>query len=568
MMMAINAFSSGSKTMTTLKRNDMPIQQKYLLLLFLFILPMAIQAQPDDLPSEEVSVITTFEANLAESTRLEVSPELPPLDTSKVSQTYVLPNRFLQVDYPPPKIRPLAMPRDDVQEAYNGYLRAGAGIPTSFFGEAGYHLFADNKFDLGIDLRHHSANFQKTEHQRFMENMIQGSGTYYFDEGFAAGAEMGYTSDQVHYYAFNFEEELKDSVVQRADVQQQYNTFNVGANLFNGERNVGDINYDVGFNFYNLNDSYGSKERGFDLELGGTKWINGDHPLTVVISTDFTRFEDTAVQTLNNFYLQPSFTFHGDAFRVKGGLNLVSHDDEFMLFPDIEASLNIIGNQLAAFAGWNGTLMKNTMQSLTNYNPFVNTRLVIGNTELQHYYGGIRGDIKILQYSARIGVKTADNLALFVPEFMPESLIRRRFNVAYDTATIVNIEASVTVEPIKGLQVIGTLNNNVFSLNNAEKAFGLPSFTVNGAVVYQTLEDKLRLRAELFLENGIAYINDEGMADNLNGLFDLSFGADYFVSKNFGVFMLINNLANNERQRWAGYPTYGINVLAGVNLRF
>ena len=546
----------------------MLFQQKLIFLLPVMFLPLFLQAQPDDLPSEEVSVISTFDANLAESERLGVTPELPPLDTSKVQQNYVLPNKYLQVDYPPPKIRPLAMPRDEVQEAYNGYLRLGAGIPTSLFGEAGYHLLMEDQFDLGIDLRHHSANFKKVEHQRFMENMIRGSGTYYFDQGFAVGGNLGYTSDQVHYYAFNFDEELQDSVIQREDVQQQFNTFEVGANIFNGERNVGDINYDVGFDFYQLTDNYGSEERGFDLELGGTKWINGDHALSILINTDFTRFEDTAVQSLNNFYLQPSFTFHGDAFKVKAGINLVSHEDEFTFFPDLEAAVNILGNQLAAFAGWNGTFIKNNMRTLSDYNPFINTRFQLENTSYQQYYGGIRGDIKILQYSARVGVKTADNLALFVPEANPQSLIRRRFDIMYDTATIVHLEASISVQPFKGLQVIGTVNNNVYSLTNAEKAYGLPAFTLNAGFILNTLENKLNFRGDLFLENGIPYINDEGVTDNLNGLFDLSFGADYSITDNFGLFLQLNNLADNKRERWAGYPTYGINVLAGINLKF
>ncbi|MCB0705624.1 MAG: hypothetical protein KDC34_09960 [Saprospiraceae bacterium] len=546
----------------------MSIRQIILFCFFLLSLPMTLVAQPDDLPAEQVTVLKNFEATLAESERLTVQPELPELDTSKAQQAYTLPNKFLQVDYPAPKIRPLAMSGDDVPQAYNGYAKLGAGIPTSIYGSAGYHIFAEDQFDFGIDLKHHSANFKKIEHQRFMVNDIQGQGTYYFDEGFAANAKLGYNTDDVYYYAFNSQEELMDSVVQKADVQQRFSTFNFGASFFNGERNVGDIDYKAGFDLYTLGDNYGSNERGFNLELGGTKWINGDHALTVLISTDFTRFEDTAVQNLNNFYLQPSFTFHGDFFKAKAGINLVSYKDEFTFFPDLEVSVNVIGSQLAAFAGWNGSLVKNNLQTLSNFNPFINTRIPLANTEYQHYFGGIKGDIKIVQYSATVGVKQAKGLALYIPEVMPESVIRRRFDIFYDTATIVNFEASLAVNPTKGLTILGTLNNNVYSLTNAEKPYGLPAFTLNGGVIYTTLENKLKLRADLFMENGIPYITDEGLTDNLNGLFDISFGADYFLTQNFGLFLQVNNLADNKRQRWAGYPTYGINVLGGINLKF
>ena len=73
---------------------------------------------------------------------------------------------------------------------------------------------------------------------------------------------------------------------------------------------------------------------------------------------------------------------------------------------------------------------------------------------------------------------------------------------------------------------------------------------------------------ELYIENGVPFLTDEGTTDNLNGLFDLSFGADYKISKNFGAFLNLNNIASNNRERWTRYPTYGINVLGGINLRF
>ena len=532
----------------------------------LFLLPQISWAQ-EELPDEEVTVLKNFEATLAESERIEILPELPPLDTSRQRQDYVLPNKHLQVDYLPPKIRPLAMRSDDVGEAYNGYLKFGAGIPTTFYGEGSYHFLANDQFDLGLDVKHHSARFKTIEHQRFMTNQLQGTGTYYFDEGFATSALLGYTQDDVYYYAFNFNEDLKDSVVQAADVLQRYATFDFEANLFNGERNVGDFNYDVGIDFYSLNDNYGSKERGFILDLMGRKWI-GDHSLDFLISTDFTNFEDTASQSLNNFYLQPAFTFHGDFLKVKIGANLVSHNDEFTLFPDIEASVNVIGSQLAAFAGWNGSLVKNTMRTLSDYNPYINTRLDLVNSNYQHYYGGIKGDVKVFQYTAHVGVKNINNLVLYVPDENPESVIRDRFSMVLDSALIVNFEGAITITPYEGLQIIGTVNNNVYTLTEQEKAWGLPALTINGAVIYTTLEDKLRLKGELFMENGIPYINEQGQADNLNSLFDVSFGANYMVSENFGVFMDINNLANNKRERWLNYPTYGINALVGINLRF
>ena len=187
---------------------------------------------------------------------------------------------------------------------------------------------------------------------------------------------------------------------------------------------------------------------------------------------------------------------------------------------------------------------------------------------MYHFYGGVKGNLGFLEYSGQGGYKIADDLALFLPETDPENDIRKRFDVLYDSVTIVNINGTITADLFKDFTVGGTVNQNIYTTSQQDKPWHLPALTVNGTVTYTTLEGKLALRGEIFVENGVPYINDEGKADNLNGLFDVSVGAEYFFSKNFGGFLQIYNLADNKRQRWDDYPTFGINFLVGASARF
>ena len=82
------------------------------------------------------------------------------------------------------------------------------------------------------------------------------------------------------------------------------------------------------------------------------------------------------------------------------------------------------------------------------------------------------------------------------------------------------------------------------------------------------LDGKAKAKASIFVENGVPYQTEAGDAENLSGLLDLSVGAEYQIVKNFGIWLDIYNLANNKRQRWFNYPTYGINVLFGASARF
>ncbi|MEM6965712.1 MAG: hypothetical protein AAF573_13170 [Bacteroidota bacterium] len=525
-------------------------------------------AQPSGggLETSEVEVIKEFDARLADTEKLKVLPGLPPLDTISRRLNYNVPTKTVPVDYPDPSLRPIALRKQRVDPGYKGFLKLGYGLPSSPYGEFGYNLGGGKEaYNLGLHLLHNSANFDNDfEFQRYALTDVGLKGTYYLEEGgMAVGGKLGYTVDEVHYYGYD----NSDTTLTREQVRQRFNTLKGQFNLFNGERNDMDVSYDAGIGFYTLNDNFAANEFGFNIGLSGTKWFNERHPLTIAVTTDFTTYEDSVKQKLNNFYLQPSYTYHGDKVRVKVGINLVSFDDSFDLLPDLELSYALLGARLAVFGGWRGDYVKNSMQRLTDYNPFISTfgRLDLRNTVYNHFYGGVRGNLGIVEYNGQIGYKNAEDLALFLTD---PTDVRRRFLTVYDTVNIFNVEGALTARPFKDFELTGSLTLNIFDPENQSKAWHLPSTTINATATYLTLEEKLRLKGELYVENGLPYLNEAGEEDNLNGLFDLSIGAEYMITKNISGFLNLNNLAGNKRQRWANYPTYGINFLGGITARF
>ncbi len=546
----------------TLTIRKMKILKYSTCLLFVCSLAQTAFAQ---LPTGEVEVVKSFDARLADTERIDLNPALPPVDTSVQRQVYRIPTKTVPVDYPPPRIRPLSVQQERLQEAYNGYLKAGVGFPRSFLGEGAYTAFLQDQFDFGAFINHHSANnTNNIENQRFSFTEGKLKGTVFSDQGFAVSGHAGYTADNVYFYGYNFDNnDTSDTLRTPESVQQKFSTFDVGAEIFNGTRTAGDFNYRAGIDMYFTSDDYATRERGVDLTIMGEKWIQEKHPFQVVLNTDFTNYEDTATQTLNNFFLQPSFTYHADVFQVKAGVNIASHNDEFFFFPDLEASANILGSALTGFIGTEGSLSKNTFRSLTDYNPFLTSRIRIENTNYFYYYGGARGNVQGINYRAEVGYKTAENLALFLTD--PDDI--NRFDVLYDDVDIFSVSGTVTAD-VAGLNITGVVTQNFFTPAEQEKPWHLPSLEMNLTAQYAALDDKLRVQGEIFIENGVPFINNDGETDNLNGLFDVSLGAEYMFTEQFGGFLNIYNLANNKRQRWYRYPTFGLNALLGLTAKF
>ncbi len=519
------------------------------------------------LPSEEVDVVKDFNARLIQTNKFDLQPELPQLDTLAPTLELQIQEIPLPVEYPAPQIRPLAAEREDNPDVYRGYARLGAGIPRTIFGEAHYSFYNQENFVMDFDLAHHSTdNSKEIENQKFSHSRVGLDGTYFSENGPAFRGRVGYKRQTLHYYGYNAVNAEREDTLSFAseDVRQRFTTLSVGGELFNGRENDLGLDYSLGADFYHLQDLYSARENGVDVRGKLAKYFPQGHLLNVGLRADFSSYRDTASQSLNNFFVNPSYTYHGGIVRVKAGVNIASHADDFFFFPDVRASLNIIPNIMTLFAGFEGDLRKNNLQTLSDYNPYIETRLDLRNTEYTNYYAGVRGQILGMDYAGRVAFKNAKDLALFQgnQDTIP------RFDVVYDTVDIVSIQGEITFPLFEGFNLTGRVAQNIYSPKNEDKAWHLPGFELNVGASYVLLDQRLTLKGDLFVENGVPYRRPDGTSGNLNALFDISVAAEFMFTENVGAFARVNNLLDNERERWHRYPVLGINALAGLTARF
>ena len=114
------------------------------------------------------------------------------------------------------------------------------------------------------------------------------------------------------------------------------------------------------------------------------------------------------------------------------------------------------------------------------------------------------------------------------------------------------------------------MNYYKYSLS-IDAPFSRPTFTTHLNLGYN-MGDKFLWKASIYTMNarktrelldGTSY-NDV----ILKGLVDLNLGLDYRYNKNVSLFVNLNNLANNQYQRWMNLPVYGFNVLGGLTVSF
>ena len=532
---------------------------------------LSAQTNPD-LDDNSVTVVTNFEARLTDAERVMVNPVPPPADTTSRRQTYSILPRPLTVDYPAPTIRPRAIQRAEAEPINNGYAKLGVGVPNALFGDVSYDLTGQDNLDLGFFANHYSFNNDgNVENQRASDTRVGARGNYLFEQGFAVKGGLSYDTRSRYYYGYNFPEVALDSTEEAPsfdaeDVRQRFNTFALDAQLYNGTRTEGDIDYRAGINVYLMNADPSVRESNFDINVGGTKWIN-DNPIDVEFLASFTAFKDTVTQNLNVISLSPSYTvLVADRVKLKAGVRLTSQEDDFDVFPNFTASAALVDGLLTAFAGVEGNVQKNTLRRLSDYNPWINPRLRLRNSEATRYYGGVEGTFRGIAYRAEAGYKYLDNLALFITRRNGDGI--PDFEVIYDDGSQVYLQATATLPLVENLDLSGTVVQRFYSMENQEKPWHLPSFSLNAAGIYTLTNLPLQVRADFFMENGLPYQTLEGGADNLNALLDLSLSAEYTFTERLGAWVRVNNLLNNKRERFFQYPTIGTNFMVGATAAF
>ena len=76
-------------------------------------------------------------------------------------------------------------------------------------------------------------------------------------------------------------------------------------------------------------------------------------------------------------------------------------------------------------------------------------------------------------------------------------------------------------------------------------------------------------RTEIFTMNERTGIfTDTKKELKLDGIIDLNLGLEYRYSGTVALFLNINNITNNQYERWIGLPVYGINVIGGLGVTF
>lgn len=286
--------------------------------------------------------------------------------------------------------------------------------------------------------------------------------------------------------------------------------------------------------------------------------------------------------------LAPSYVLVEDDLTINLGVNLVYQNDieqgdnNFYIYPNIEASYRLVSDVVVAYGGITGDLNQNTYHDFANENPFVSPTLLVNPTDQRYNaFLGIKGKLSSqVSYNLKAGYSSDENRALYqlnpVQNFGVEDYqLGNSFGIVYDDVTTLSIEGELNLDFGRNftLGLKGGYFN--YSMDSQDEAWNLPDLTGSIFIDYQISEKWFAgasaffvgKRSDLLAVNG-SFINIEPEIISLDSYFDANVHLGYRINSQFNMFAKVNNIANQNYQRWANFPVQGLQFLAGATYQF
>jgi hypothetical protein len=260
---------------------------------------------------------------------------------------------------------------------------------------------------------------------------------------------------------------------------------------------------------------------------------------------------------------------------ITGDISAVGTD--FYVYPHAEFKYAMFNNIFIPYIGLKGGLQQNTLQGLTQVNPFIRTTIELRNEHNPYdIYGGIKGSLsKTLSFNVGVHFMHIENKAFFVTDTLGS--YDNFLNVTYDTLNQTTFEGSMTYQAGEKLKIDVMGRYNIYQLYHNAYAWNLPvlQFTTRGAY---NLYDKFYAQIDANIETGrkalvgsdapnAQLVEGQSFVD-LGAIVDVNLGLEYRYTPRISLFLQANNLAAQRYNRWYSYPVQPFQVMGGLTARF
>lgn len=527
------------------------------------------------MPEEQILIQKDKKIVLPEVTKPQEKVVLTLKPLPKVKQKYSYREFPVMLPLLDPKLKN-PIPRTDKNEPVRqGFVRVGAGNYGSTLLDGYFNSGRERDYAYGAYVNHLASASGPVDNSGFSKNDLGAYGKY-FTPTFNLSGGLDYSRKRYNFYGYD-QERFKDRT---ADTTRQvFQSILFQLNMESAKKGK-PLQYDFGLSVGNISDRFKASESEIILNLNSTYQLKDSSSILLWSDVSLAKRADSNSINRTLWRIQPRYHFAWKGFMVEAGFQasldnepelkkgIYENSTRFHLHPQLLLQQNVFSTNLIGFAGVGGGMVKRTLRTFLDVNPFLAPDVYLRHeNQLLNFYAGVKGQWKgQLQYKSQISFETLSNQAFF----QNDTLEREKFHLVYDANNTRRFTFETEVLYDFSEQTRAGLRAIFYSygLKNLEEPWHAPH-SVLSLFGRQSLSEKIQLSGEFFYMGGIKTLPLEKLeTETLSGMADLNLKGEYFFKKRFSGFISAHNILNNKNQRFLYYPNQGFRLMVGATATF
>lgn len=559
----------------------------------------------DTVKTEVVEVVTKYNPKIADASKIKKNPTIKLLDNSRKKKlTYSIFSAPVASNFTPKSGAVKSIDVGVKERVYNNYVAAGFGNYTSPYLEAYINSSTRFESEFGMHTKYVASfdNIKDTnldsDFSNFLTSIFYKKEERYFDWKVSLNSER----NQYNWYGlpnYDFTQNTLNSI----DENQTYNYFNVTGEIDFLDGYIEKSNVSISY----FSDAFNSKEFLVNLDtdinlpidfiynrLNNLSVKTGLELLKGQFSTDYANPNELNY-SIFTATINPEYKTVIRGFSLKLGTKIVgSFDTEnsvnnFLMYPDVLIKKAILKEYLNIYGGITGDLNTNTYKGFTDENPYISPTLFMTQTsEKYNVFVGLNGLINNdISFNISATIKDEEDKPFFIRNNSKSDGTNNTsnsialkgyeygnsFNLVYDDVKTTSIFAELEYDFTKKITFSTNIQFDDFKLTNQTEAWNSPTLQTTFIGKYKS--SKWYATSSIFYVNerkdllyNTSFPSSTNGFQTLSSFVDINVNGGYHFNDNFSAFLKLNNVLNNNYQRFANFNVQGFQALAGISYKF
>ena len=579
----------------------MILNKKYstALLILLAVQTMFSQKKDENIGTEVVNVVKPYTPTISDAFKLKENPKMDDEDNEKKEEIkYNIFSFPVASTFTPSKGRAAGVEKKKSEHLFSNFATLGLGNYGTILGELYVtQPVGDNSYVSGM-LKHLSS--EGGVKNIFLDDDYNDSSidlTYGYNvQNLTWKVDAGYQNQSYNWYGLpkefsaSLSPEVVGSIIGSINPEHTYHNMSVGSvvELDESILNRVEVKYNRFWDCCNSGDNrIILKPRvGFDcndLQIQTNFVVDYVGGSFKEPHYDFT----PAKYGFANFGINPSFSLVKNDWSFNIGasafysMDLENDKSSFYIYPNVTASIDVVGDLMVFYAGAEGGLQQNSYREFTNINPYMSPEFGVAPTDKQYdFFAGLKGKLaSSVGYNIRASYINERNKAFFKSNdyneeaILPSYAFGNSFGIEYGDLRTISFYGEVKADFSDKISVGINGSFSDYGVSDVAEAWNMPAIKL-GANFEVAFTDKISAGADLFFTGErkdfqqFSSIIGDSEVRTLESYFDANVHVNYKFNDRLNFFLRGNNLANNSYEKWLDYPVQGLQVVIGASYKF